>query len=580
MTIKSIYSHSKIRNKLFLIFSSILMVYCVLGLVIMHFVSDAYDRNLYSEAANELNLSSSTVNNELHNIEDFSFREMTDGSLQGYLGSIQNNPSDYNASLAKTYLNQRVTENFDQLKFANYIQITAADGTKFMAGKNGPINDLSANELDLIQSAQGGHVWLNDANHPNVLVSARQIRDKTNVRLTNLGVLQIQVNLDELVRTYLSLSAGKNFMVYKDKQVVYSSNSALSMAMTKMTPAAAQNYSIIYINNQNYFVTQLDTNYEGFRFYNMIPFNTLFQQVLILRTEMIGIYVFLLLVSLFVIRKLARRISSPLENLIMQMKEVQSGNLQLSDEAIGQPVNMDEIGELYVNFKLMLKKINELIQENYVKQLVIKETEFQALQAQINPHFLYNTLNSINWMAKINQQQTISEMVEALGNLFRSMMNRRESLITIDEELILTQNYLTIQKIRFGDRLQFYLSIDEKFKKYIIPKLSIQPLVENVIKHGLEQMVNDCYISINCIGNKDSIEISVSDNGPGMDQQTIDDILTGKGTQKVSKIGLMSINSRIQMLFGDPFGISIHSDEMKGTKVTLHLPYKVTERSD
>src|SRR5690606_2848016 len=141
-------------------------------------------------------------------------------------------------------------------------------------------------------------------------------------------------------------------------------------------------------------------------------------------------------------------------------------------------LSKDEVGQIQRHFRIMLERINELIQENYIKQLVIKDTQFKALQAQINPHFLYNTLESINWMAKMSKQDRISQMVESLGYLLRLSISEQDSVITLHKELHIVQQYLVIQKLRFEERLDFQLDVPEHLVLCTVPKLSIQPIVE------------------------------------------------------------------------------------------------------
>lgn len=205
------------------------------------------------------------------------------------------------------------------------------------------------------------------------------------------------------------------------------------------------------------------------------------------------------------------------------------------------------------------------MEENVEKQLIIKETELKALQAQINPHFLYNTLESINWLAKANQQKQISKMVESLGFLLRNSIHMKKDIVTIQEEADIVRHYMTIQRFRFEERLNFTLDIDDEVKHCLIPKLTLQPLAENAIQYALEPFTRPCAIRIQAKKAKGCVCITVEDNGPGMDGRILEST-GGRG------IGLWNIRERISLTFGEPYGLRIHSEHEKATRIVITIP--------
>nr|WP_283248180.1 sensor histidine kinase [Bacillus sp. FJAT-50079] len=280
----------------------------------------------------------------------------------------------------------------------------------------------------------------------------------------------------------------------------------------------------------------------------------------------------MIVLTVFISRRAAKAISKPIEELTEKMKQVQTGTFE-DLHFTNENYQKDEIGQMQKHFSLMLKEINELIRENYQKQLIIKETQYKALQAQINPHFLYNTLDSINWLARMNKQDKISSLAEALGNMMRNIISKKAPLITIEEEFDIVHHYITIQKYRYEKRLRYTIYGEDDIKKYSIPKLTIQPIVENAIQHGLEEIVSECEITIYCETLEDQLQIIVIDNGPGMEEETIQTIYEGKIRSKGSGIGLFNINERIKLMFGNEYGIHIESKKGSGTKVVITLPF-------
>jgi two-component system sensor histidine kinase YesM len=272
--------------------------------------------------------------------------------------------------------------------------------------------------------------------------------------------------------------------------------------------------------------------------------------------------------------RFALDLTRPLERLTKEIKLVESGNFNLPRDYRQGPERRDEIGAIQHDFEIMTGKIDELIRENYIKQLVIKDTQMKALQAQINPHFLYNTLESINWMAKVNGQADISLMAESLGNLLRGALKAKENTVSVGEELTLLQNYINIQKIRYEERLDFRMLVDDELKKYRIPPLTLQPIVENAIVYSLEKMNDVCLITVQFVTCDGNIKVFIKDNGPGIEPELLGRINSGEFKPRGFGIGLKNINERLKLVFGDEYGISVHSIQGTGTMVELLIPMR------
>ncbi|MNY09464.1 Sensor histidine kinase YpdA [compost metagenome] len=266
-------------------------------------------------------------------------------------------------------------------------------------------------------------------------------------------------------------------------------------------------------------------------------------------------------------------LTRPIDELMVRMKLAEKGNFEEANLfPPGGQVAMNEIGLLQRSFRFMIERINTLIQENYANRLLIKETEFKALQSQINPHFLYNTLESINWMAKVNRQSKISEMVEALAYLLRHSVDLKEPIITLGEEIDIVRSYVTIQKIRFEERLIFKLDVPEDLMGRAIPKLTLQPLMENAIHYALESTIEPCEITIRGWSSEEGIYLAVEDTGPGMPSGIIDRLRSGEVTTKGKGIGLLNIDDRIKLAFGEVYGLQVDESKKDGASIILSLP--------
>jgi len=203
-----------------------------------------------------------------------------------------------------------------------------------------------------------------------------------------------------------------------------------------------------------------------------------------------------------------------------------------------------------------------------------RKSELDALQAQINPHFLYNTLDSIIWMIENENYDGAIIMVTALARLFRISLSKGKNIITVRDEIEHARNYLTIQNIRYKNKFTYSIETDEKTLDFASIKLIVQPLIENAIYHGMEFMGGDGEILVKTYTKENDLYIDVIDNGLGMLQEVADTLLTteSKVEKKSSGIGLKNVNERIQLYFGKSYGVKIYSEPDEGTRISIHMP--------
>jgi two-component system sensor histidine kinase YesM len=243
--------------------------------------------------------------------------------------------------------------------------------------------------------------------------------------------------------------------------------------------------------------------------------------------------------------------------------------------------NVDEITELGMSFNIMIGKIKELLDSKIKEQEELKKAELRALQAQINPHFLYNTLDTIIWMAESKQTDQVVEIVSALSNFFRISLSKGMDWITIGEEVERIRNYLTIQKMRCRDILDFKINVDDDVAENTILKLILQPLVENALYHGIKNKRQGGMISVRARRrNENEILLEVEDDGIGFTPEKLAQLRAeledDSGDIKLeSGFGIGNVNKRIRLYYGRPYGLSIRSEYAAGTCVTLVIPAKV-----
>lgn len=267
---------------------------------------------------------------------------------------------------------------------------------------------------------------------------------------------------------------------------------------------------------------------------------------------------------------ISSNITRPLKKLETSMLSMEQGNLLVQAEI----EQNNEIGQLSNTFNHMVLRIRQLMESEVAKEEEKRKSELRALQAQINPHFLYNTLETIIWMSAGGKTEEVVQVTSALAQLFRTSLSQGESDITLAVEAENIESYLTIQKMRYKDKLSFQLDFPEELKKYPIPKLILQPVVENAIYHGLKPSPQGGKIEITARQNQDKLIITIKDNGVGMSTQTLQSLLSENSESKMDShgIGIKNVNERIQLIYGSEYGLHFESTLGIGTTVTIVLP--------
>ncbi|WP_248926819.1 cache domain-containing sensor histidine kinase [Paenibacillus hamazuiensis] len=264
-------------------------------------------------------------------------------------------------------------------------------------------------------------------------------------------------------------------------------------------------------------------------------------------------------------------ITSPLRKLKSLMYQVESGNLDVSFPSKYK----DEVGQLGRSFNAMLQRIKQLIDEVYRKQLMVQEAEIKAIQAQFNPHFLYNALDSINWMARIHKLEDISRTAISLGELLRFSIRKGDPLLPVREDMQQIRNFLFIQKMRYGDKFEAIIDIDPQIEALYTLKLLLQPVVENAITHGLEMKQGKGQLHISGALAGDKVVFEVRDDGvgmpPGMPELIERGAFSPTSRQKTG-IGLENLQKRLQLYFGGEGRLRIRSKPQHGTSVMIEIP--------
>lgn len=322
---------------------------------------------------------------------------------------------------------------------------------------------------------------------------------------------------------------------------------------------------------EKYLATRTDMKTTGWTLVSMVPYKSVMAETMAISGVMILAVAITLIVTLLLLNRILTGVVKPLKKLEKYMVQVNPDNMDQRMEILTD----DEIGHLSMKFNQMMDRIRNLKEQVIEEQEDKRKYELQALQAQINPHFLYNTLDSIIWMAETNDSNIVA-MTEALAKLFRISLNKGNEEISLERELEHVKNYLIIQSMRYADKFTYEISAEPGVERCRTIKLILQPIVENCIYHGIKKKRGTGKITIRAYRREQNLIIEVSDDGCGMPEEICRKILSDEiESENISGsgIGVKNVNERIQLRFGKKYGLSYSSEEGVGTTVTYVLPY-------
>lgn len=407
-----------------------------------------------------------------------------------------------------------------------------------------------------------------DNSKDTVLSIGKSIIDKETKQIIGYVVLDVYDSYFDEIFEFTSFIKESNVMVFDDNGFIITDknnkNSTGFKLDSKYLLKMNDKSGVIDISmdGKNYLGYYTSANKKKIRVMELIPKKYFLEEFLNNIKLIIILTIFVIIIAIYFAIFMSKKISKPILEIKSLMKEVEKGNLEIS---IKNHTN-DEIGELSRGFNHMIKKLDRLILEDYKKELLVQQAEFNALKSQVNPHFLYNSLGVISWMARLGEDDSVIKATDELAKFFRYNVNSSEDIVNVKRELEQINSYLTIQNYRYKDRFESIINIEEDILDCMILKLMLQPLVENAIVHGLEEKLGNGTIIINGFKSDDNLCFQIKDNGVGIENSKT----KGEG------IGLKNLDKRIKIFYGEDYGV-FHSKEEEFTVFTVIVPKKEEE---
>lgn len=391
-----------------------------------------------------------------------------------------------------------------------------------------------------------------------------------------------QASIADTLQKDISISDSATYIVNERNNTVTSSNISLSgtyfMDYSTLTSSIPQPETFVtrYVVDKRVYTSYYPIAGTDWLLVSVIPAAPLLQRGMNFIMQFVAFYLAFLAVAFIVAITLSRSMTRRISSVSKQMESVRSGKLLPMEVHDGQ----DEIYYLIDTYNYMTNRINALMEAQAKSAEQLRTSEFNALQAQINPHFLYNTLDMINWLSQSGHSQEVTGAVQALSKFYKLTLSKKDTLNTIEQELAHVSLYVRLQNMRYKDKIHFLIDVPDEIMENEIPKLTFQPIVENAIQHGiLEKESKEGSIVLTAWIEEDAIIFLISDDGVGMDSDVLQTIVSGSGYNKRdamykhgSNIGIYNTHERLKLLYGDNYGLSYESSPAKGTDVTVRIP--------
>ncbi|MEH7117633.1 sensor histidine kinase [Neobacillus vireti] len=573
---------ANIRYKLMFLLLSVMIIPLLILIIFSINVSQRnYEKEVINSNESRIVLAGKYVDEKLKESDKILFASLIDDEL---IPSISQ-PNEENLPLNFNTLNYIK----DKL-YSIYYRNDNLDRFSIYAKEKGTVYSLTEEDFKVSKlSNPKGTNWDQLGVNPHYIFESKA--SNQNFSLTRsiirfedrkiVGGVSIDVNwnvVDSVIEMLKSEKESSVYLVNNKGQIIYNPNINKIPAVEFPKVIKQINHSkknVFYLKNkQGYIFFQKAFNNQV-AIVKVIPQTIIMKGVTKTLVYAIIISVFSIILTVFLSIYISLRTTKPITQLVNAMQEVEDNNFDVRIETD----RIAEIGLLEKRFTSMIYRIKELIDKEYKSEIATKEAQFKALQAQINPHFLYNTLQLVGGMAIAHHAEKIYMVISALSDMFRYITGKQGDMVLIETEMEHLKNYLYIQNQRFDGKIETDIFLEEGTEGYKIPMLTLQPLVENAFIHGFEQKVGCWKLSVEVQKVFDEIEISINDNGVGIPEEKLKSLMgeinqLSQPLKTTGSIGIKNVAARIGLYFGNDYGLNISSEVGHGTQIIIRIPAK------
>lgn len=569
-----------LRNGYFTLLIIVVIVVTVVTGLFMLNLYKIYTNLVYSESEEILNLYAIIANQRLSDLEHLSFEVLSNKDFQYNLLKYVDATDSFQAYQATNDLYTQIFTRWIMNPAVLSISFSFLDGRRVDAGHLQEANITDQVMEQLINSAltlEGSCAWAANVAGENTVTLYRLIRDISGNKFRPLGTLVINVAADYFLNytPVVSTKYQPEIICLADDQVLYGMKTNIQPMELLAAVNGGAKPKKVELNGESYFMLSTQLGNNGWDLIYLLTTKELLADIAKANMTYALVFVLIVIVIALLVYGIAKAITQPLTQLTQAMKVVEDGNysVRLDSPKAKSWFAITEVVQLTWGFSQMVSEIDRLVNDVLSKQLTIVDMKYKMLRQQINPHFLYNTLDTVNWKAIQSGNTDIAIMVKSLSKLLRGSI-KGPDIITLKEDLSFVEDYINIQKIRFEERLIYQVELPEQIYDCPIPRLTLQTIVENSIVHNLEKHSQPCRVKISAAIIDGKLELYVVDNGRGVDLEYMEKVLTRQVETAGNSVGLSNIDQRIKMSFGDNYGIRIANRKPTGTIVTIVLPYE------
>lgn len=581
-----------IKNKIFatnivIIIISITSIAIFANLVSQRAIIDKATNN----SSRELFLINNNIETLITSVEDYSKMLATDYRLQEvlYQDMLENNPDGELEGLIMRKSISEIISNYikpnNKVKAAsvltshmNWVDVGYADNdsARQVFGAN-PVAMVHENITNPIWTGLVSFQFRYEPSETDVFAVSKAVVHKETGK--TIGMVALYVEETEIAAIYesnLNYKDGQYYILDEQGHIISSRDkNLLYRDFTETTSISLpsldkEEFSFIHGGgNSKMLVSAQHFAPLKWTIISMVPLDEITNEIKEINKLIVRTGFFCIIVTLAISYFLSRSITKPIFQLNKTMRQIRNGQMNVRSTY----QSSDEIGNLSAGFNNLMDRIEELVAQNTEEQKTKAEIEFKLLQSQVKPHFLYNTVETIVSLIKLNMRSEAIAAAKFMADFYKISLSKGNDLISVRDEIQLTESYLEIQKLRYVEYMDYAMEIDEDIMRYTIPKLTLQPIIENAIYHGLKRKKERGILQIRGVREHDQIKIEVYDNGVGMDKQEIEKIFSPTVEPHHNKsFGARSVHNRIRMLYGDRYGLQIESVPNRYTKVIIRLP--------
>lgn len=538
----------------------VLVTYLALSMIIK-----SYDSLLYKTVSSSMSYTADNINSDITAVEGMAYSLAINENVQHSLSEIDNSDNGSALKQANNDLFNTLNSYIQQYNYTSisYIGIyTDKLFTKTYIPESTTFDSNFAEKLaEQGKGKQGQNIFISDYHKEKGIFIVKEIR-RIN-RLDSLGFLIINIDPEKLIQNNAIpafTDSNLEFILSSANELLYESGKLSFKQADDLSGPHSNNHLVTDANHKKYLATETPVGKFDLHLISAVPYDSVYRTI----SSTSNLYLLLLAVTIIIVLLISNRFISSftfrMNHLLEKIQAFANSDGTVTSSDTDDSNRKDEIGIIHKNFDWMADKINYLINVNLKNDLLKKDAQLKALQMQINPHFLYNTLETINWRAKSLGDREISTMVESLGELMHITLNNESNETTVSEEIKFVENYMNIQKIRFEEQLIFEENFSERVAPEIsdtcIPRLCIQPLIENAIHYGLEDNLAPCKIILSISRENDDMIIEVLNTGSQFENSISKNLQDRQHSSKRSGIGLFNVDTRLKTFFGDRYGLS------------------------